>query len=219
MADRDTGGRYVVVIAVSLIGLVTFLPDLSTSGGGRPLWGTLLATLALVGAVYRSRAYYGAWKASFVEGRREVLEELEAESGGRQAESWSVRSLTADYSPYEFERVVQRLYRAKGYRAERTSESGDAGLDVIARKGGTTVGIQGKRYSPGNAVGSPAVQNAIGAAIQEGCDEVVVVTTSGFTGPAEEATRDSSRNGVGVTLIDGRRLVRELDRRCRPGSR
>lgn len=175
-------------------------------------WGMVLSCLGIGVTLYQSREFHSRWKRSFIKGVKAVHNEMEAASTASRRGSWSVRSLVTDYSPYEFERVIARLYRAKGYYVKRTSKSGDAGLDVLARKDGKYVGIQVKRYSPGNNVGSPEVQNAVGAAIQQGCNEVVVVTTSDFTGPAKSAARATSRNGIIVILVNGGILVRKLNR-------
>ncbi len=175
-------------------------------------WGVVVSSLGILVTLYRSRKFHGQWKKSVINGIEERLDEIQTASTESQSKSWSIQTLLTNHSPYEFEQVIERLYRANGYMVNKTSKSGDAGLDVLAKKDGVYVGVQVKRYSPGNNVGSPEVQNAVGAGIQQGCDEVVMVTTSDYTRPAKSAAQATSQNGITVTLVNGRSIVQELNR-------
>jgi restriction system protein len=55
-------------------------------------------------------------------------------------------------SGVEFETWVGRLLREKGFEVRGTPATGDQGADLIAKKNGTTVIIQAKRY--GGSVGN-----------------------------------------------------------------
>lgn len=121
-----------------------------------------------------------------------------------------VWSTIENSDPYEFERIIEKLFQALGYRVKRTKKSGDAGLDVLAYQDSLYLGIQAKRYAPGNKISSPEVQSAIGAAVQEGCNVVVLVTTSEFTEPAKTAALETRQKGIEVTLINGDELMKLL---------
>jgi HJR/Mrr/RecB family endonuclease len=45
------------------------------------------------------------------------------------------------YSPTEFEEFVADLWSARGWDVRRTKQTGDKGIDVIAKKGDTTLGL------------------------------------------------------------------------------
>jgi hypothetical protein len=110
-------------------------------------------------------------------------------------------------SPYEFEKFVAKLFRAKGYSARVTSKTGDAGIDVIARKNGEKVAIQAKRHKRSNKVGSPTVQKTLGSMHEINADKSIVVTSSGYTQPAKKRARNAP-----IELWDIRKIHREIDR-------
>lgn len=91
----------------------------------------------------------------------------------------------------EFEEFVGLLFKKMGYSSQVTKQSGDQGLDVIASKNGTKVGIQAKCYS--NTVGNSAVQEAVAGKSFYNCDKVIVITNNYFTSAAMELARS---NGV-----------------------
>lgn len=84
----------------------------------------------------------------------------------------------------EFEQFVAKLFEKKGYTVEVTKASGDQGIDVIAEKGGTKIGIQAKCYS--STVGNSAVQEAVAGKQFYRCDKAMVITNNYFTPSAEE---------------------------------
>ncbi len=59
----------------------------------------------------------------------------------------------------EFEEFIALLFKKIGYSSQVTKQSGDQGLDVIAIKNGSKIGIQAKCYS--NTVGNAAIQEAV----------------------------------------------------------
>jgi restriction endonuclease Mrr len=89
----------------------------------------------------------------------------------------------ADYSPFEFEEFVAKLFRAMGYSTEVTSKTGDYGIDVIARRGIETIAIQVKHYMEGNHVRNTDVQRLLGSMKLKTIRAThgVLVTTSRFT--------------------------------------
>lgn len=106
---------------------------------------------------------------------------------------------------YEFEHLVADVWEQQGWQTTVTSGSNDRGIDVIAEKGSPFRQkhlIQAKRYSAGNKIGSPDIQQYSSLRQQEDdVDAVVVVTTSSFTPEAERTAQD-----LNVKLIDGQEL-------------
>lgn len=84
----------------------------------------------------------------------------------------------------EFEEFIALLFKKIGYSSQVTKQSGDQGLDVIAIKNGSKIGIQAKCYS--NTVGNAAIQEAVAGKSFYNCDKVLVVTNNYFTSAAIE---------------------------------
>jgi restriction system protein len=84
----------------------------------------------------------------------------------------------------EFEQFIAKLFEKKGYTVEVTKASGDQGIDVIAEKGGTKIGIQAKCYS--GTVGNSAVPEAVAGKQFYRCDKAMVITNNYFTPSATE---------------------------------
>lgn len=89
----------------------------------------------------------------------------------------------------EFEEFVGVLFKKMGYASKVTQKSGDQGIDVIATRNGTKIGIQVKCYS--NSVGNSAVQEAIAGKNFYKCDKALVVTNNYFTPAAIELAQTS----------------------------
>lgn len=115
--------------------------------------------------------------------------------------------------PYEFESFVADVWEAQGWDTEVMQASGDAGIDVIARRDTPvreTHVIQAKYYSEGNKVGGPEIQQyaALKQQVPE-ADAVIVVTTSSFTRAAKQRAEE-----LNVKLINGpelKRLAKRLE--------
>ena len=82
----------------------------------------------------------------------------------------------------EFEEFIGLLFKKMGYTSRVTQQSGDQGLDVIAIKNGTKIGIQAKCYS--NTVGNSAIQEAVAGKSFYNCDKLIVITNNYFTSSA-----------------------------------
>jgi hypothetical protein len=111
---------------------------------------------------------------------------------------------------YEFEHFVADLWERQGWTTSVSQASVDAGVDVTATKESPYPQkqlIQAKRYSAGNTVGGPAIQqyNSLRQQ-QENVDSVAVVTTSSFTSHARNRAQE-----LNVKLIDGEGLVAMLE--------
>lgn len=84
----------------------------------------------------------------------------------------------------QFEEYIAKLFTKMGYKAEVTKASNDQGIDVIAKKDGTSIGIQAKRYS--GTVGNSAVQEAVGGKALYKVDKIMVITNNEFTSGAKK---------------------------------
>lgn len=119
-------------------------------------------------------------------------------------------------TPTGFEELVVRLLNKMGYgqagSAERTSASGDAGIDGIISQdplGLDRIYVQAKRYVEDRPVDRPRIHEFAGALLGKQGDRGVYITTSRFTqGAREEAERINAR----IELIDGPRLAELLVR-------
>lgn len=115
----------------------------------------------------------------------------------------------------DFERLVVELLGAMGYgsstddtRLHVTKLTGDEGIDGIIdedKLGLDAVYIQAKKYQAKTAVGRPALQAFAGSLEGQRASKGVFLTTSYFTGEAEEYVRRISRR---IVLINGRTLTR-----------
>ncbi|WP_079990709.1 restriction endonuclease [Haloarcula sp. CBA1127] len=137
-----------------------------------------------------------------VDAMREIAEDMNQLHAGR----WS-QSDFFTFSPIEFEYLTAALFDDMGYEVAVTDEQGDKGIDVIARNHIEVLAIQVKQYSEGNNIGRPTIQQTIGAMAQVGADKAMVVTSSGFTNSARQASQEL---GDAVDLINGGALVQML---------
>ncbi len=120
-----------------------------------------------------------------------------------------------NYRWEDFERLVVELLGAMGYgistdatRLRVTKLTGDEGIDGIIdedKLGLDAVYIQAKKYQAKTGVGRPALQAFAGSLEGQRATKGVFLTTSFFTGEAEEYVRRISRR---IVLIDGRTLTR-----------
>jgi len=121
-----------------------------------------------------------------------------------------VKESLASINPYQFEKFVAALWERRGWTAEVTSESKDAGIDVIIEKSSPfnqTQIIQAKRNASDNKVGSSDIQQYASLERQvPNADTVIVVTTSKFTSPAEQRAEE-----LNVKLVDGSTLLRIIE--------
>lgn len=84
----------------------------------------------------------------------------------------------------EFEVAVAAILRELGFRGvQRTGGSGDLSIDITCRdRDGARIGVQCKRYAPGNRVGSVEIQQFLGMVkFHHKLDHGLYVTTSDYT--------------------------------------
>jgi HJR/Mrr/RecB family endonuclease len=98
----------------------------------------------------------------------------------------------ANYSPYEFEKFIAKLFDVMGYQTKVTPKSGDYGIDVLAKKSGEVLAIQVKKYNIGNPVGNRDVQRLLGAMQYKNfkANHGLLITTSHFTVQAREQAKE-----------------------------
>lgn len=99
-----------------------------------------------------------------------------------------------------FERYVETVMRASGYRVKHVGRSGDSGADLVAERDGIRSVVQAKRYS-GN-VGVDAIQEVATARAPYDAQHAIVVTSSYFTDAAIRLAKSND-----VELWDRRRLA------------
>lgn len=87
----------------------------------------------------------------------------------------------------EFEQYIASLFQMLGYQVQLTKASHDQGIDVIADKIGTRIGIQTKCYS--NSVGNSAIQEAVAGKAYYHLDKVFVITNNYFTEDAKNLAK------------------------------
>jgi len=110
-----------------------------------------------------------------------------------------MRSMT----PGEFEEFVAEVWSARGFTTVMRQQSRDRGIDFEARKNGTYTAVQVKRNGEENNIGSKIIRNYATLYQQdESIDTVVLVTSGGFTKPAEKLASD-----LDVTIVDGTYLA------------
>ena len=108
------------------------------------------------------------------------------------------------FEPFEFERLVAKLFERKGYKTTVTRERGDFGVDVIAEAGSDKIAIQVKHWQA--SVGGPDVHKTVGSMITYGANRAMGVTSSDFTNQAYEI----QKRGSPVELWNGSRLRDEF---------
>ena len=138
----------------------------------------------------------------------------QALSTNRAAVEGEVLQAALALSPTGFEDLVIRLLERMGYgkagSVERTSASGDAGVDGIISQdplGLDRIYVQAKRYAEDRTIDRPKIHEFAGALLGKQGDRGVFITTSRFSaGAVQEAERINAR----IELIDGRRLAELL---------
>lgn len=166
------------------------------------------------------RAFKERWRTPSLERPAEVpvadaatpVERIEAAvTQTRTALEAEVLQRALALSPTGFEDLVMALLESMGYgrlgTIERTSASGDAGVDGIISQdplGLDRIYVQAKRYAADRSVDRPRIHEFAGALLGKQGDRGVFITTSSFTAGARlEAERINAR----IELIDGSRLA------------
>lgn len=108
------------------------------------------------------------------------------------------------FEPFEFERLVARLFEKKGYKTTVTQERGDFGVDVLAETRKEKIAIQVKHWKA--SVGGPDIHKTLGSMMTFGANRAMVVTSSDFTNQAYEI----QKRGAPIELWNGSKLRDEF---------
>jgi restriction system protein len=90
-------------------------------------------------------------------------------------------------SPVDFERLVEEVFRNRGWRVEHTSLRNDTGIDFIADLGNPPIQVlvQVKKQSPQNRVSVESVRQVVDAVGASRASQGILVSSSGFTASAK----------------------------------
>jgi restriction system protein len=116
-------------------------------------------------------------------------------------------------SPEGFEEFVAEVFEALDFEVERRGGTGDEGVDLRVCRDGLRGVVQCK-YLGKAVVGSPALQQFLGAVHHSGSHKGYFVTTSTFSLAAERFVAEHP-----IELIDGPRLVELVQEAIGPGAR
>lgn len=108
------------------------------------------------------------------------------------------------FEPFEFEKLIAKLFEKKGYKTSVTQERGDFGIDVLAEAGNEKIAIQVKHWQA--SVGGPDVHKTLGSMVTFGATRAMVVTSSDFTNQAYEI----QKMGAPIELWNGSKLKDEF---------
>jgi restriction system protein len=115
--------------------------------------------------------------------------------------------LTTQVNPYDFEKIILKLFKKMGYGDFiETKKSHDGGIDGIINQdelGLEKIYIQTKLYQKDNIIRKTAITNFIGA-MSGDTNKGIFVTTSSFDSKAEQKAHDAIHS---ITLINGEKLV------------
>jgi restriction system protein len=111
-----------------------------------------------------------------------------------------IADIIANMDPYDFEGLTAAVLRAMGYDAQKTPDSHDRGVDVIAHPdslGFETPFIKSQVKRTKGSVGSPDMQAFLGAL--SGTDKGLYVSLGGYTTGAEQAAQSADER---IKLLD-----------------
>ena len=113
-----------------------------------------------------------------------------------------------------FGHLIMDLFIAMGYggtsedAGRALGQSGDNGVDGVIDQdplGVDQIYLQAKRYGPANSVGPGDIRDFYGALSIKKATKGIFVTTSSFTGAAQQTAKDL---GSRIVLIDGAQLAK-----------
>lgn len=106
--------------------------------------------------------------------------------------------------PFEFEKVVAKLFQKLGYKVIQTPKSNDKGKDLILTKKSQKFLVECKRYGESKMVGRPDLQKFYAAIIEEEAEFGYFVTTSDFASTSKSYIKDINHK---IKLINGADLI------------
>ena len=106
--------------------------------------------------------------------------------------------------PFEFEKIVGKLFQKLGYKVFQTPKSNDKGKDLILTKKGQKFLVECKRYAESKMVGRPELQKFYAAIIEEEAEFGYFVTSSDFASTSKSYINDIDHK---IKLINGTELI------------
>lgn len=138
---------------------------------------------------------------------RREMELKKFESNLIDGNSEGCRKTIADIdrlSGYEFETLLEKLFKKMGYQVIHTSLSKDQGADLIVEKFGEKTVIQAKNWE--NNVTNSGIQEVVASIKHYQAHKALVISSSGFTSNAIDLARSNN-----VELWDRQKLRQLLD--------
>jgi hypothetical protein len=90
-------------------------------------------------------------------------------------------------TPEDYEHCVAQVLRGEGWDARVTQHQRDFGVDIVAKRDGTCLGVQVKMFGGSNRpVAGRMVMELYGAAAYADCDEALIVTDGRILADAEK---------------------------------
>lgn len=147
-----------------------------------------------------------------IEKEKQLLFEIQVES--RKIERLFLEKLEAvrnssleqlrTVDPFEFEKIVGKLFQKLGYKVFQTPKSNDKGKDLILTKKGQKFLVECKRYAESNMVGRPELQKFYAAIIEEEAEFGYFVTSSNFASTSKSYVKAIDHK---IKLIAGADLI------------
>ncbi|MEP6587567.1 MAG: restriction endonuclease [Polaromonas sp.] len=198
----------IALAVISYVGLHALaqkpvLAALQPGQTGNFLLSTMTRALALAGQ-YLLPLFFGlgALLSAFRRGKAARLHAAASRADGIDRMSWQ-----------EFEILVGEYFRRQGFGVTDNGGGGaDGGVDVVLKKGPDSYLVQCKHWRA-LRVGVQPVRELYGVMAANGVTGGFVVTSGDFT---EEAVRFS--DGIALTLINGRTLLRGIRARADSGT-
>lgn len=183
------------VVGSFVLGAFAMMALAGGLGAERLLWTRLSPT-------YRAKRRYDTAFADYRHRKSEYdhwLRKKQEEYWRQQEEFW--RSLRGRAFEYE----LASLFKKKGYSVETTPPTGDAGVDLILRKGGTKTIVQCKAHAKKIGIGTA---RELSACLRDfSADRAIIACLEGVTRPVTDYIKDKP-----IDVIDVHDIV-EMQRR------
>jgi len=109
----------------------------------------------------------------------------------------------------EFEVLGAQLLGSKGWDTDVTPATGDQGLDFIGTKPNGSIAV-GQAKHQSSSVSQPTVQAAVGAAVGEGAELLIVASSSDFTRQAKNWVTQV-KSAINIELWNREKIVEMID--------
>lgn len=103
-------------------------------------------------------------------------------------------NLLYNLSPYDFERVIAKMFEKKGFTVKITPQTRDGGKDIFVAKNDLCsflFYVECKKYAPNQHVGIDIIQRLYGVVSAEKATGGIIATTSYFTKPAKDYIQEN----------------------------